>query len=120
MTLIHNGEIESLAEYTACKEIEDEIKNLDDQLAGTGVAGIFKELGSSAKEKGFKSLLGLKDSVSNKMNDKKDLKSKKIDAEKRLEEAKSRLDIASKDFNEKIITLQSRVNEIDEEFNKDR
>jgi len=115
-----NGEIESLAEYTACKEIEDELKNLDDQLAGTGVAGIFKELGSSAKEKGFKSILGLKDSVSNKMNDKKDLKSKKSDAEKRLEEAKSRLDIASKDFNEKIITLQSRVNEIDEEFNKDR
>lgn len=115
-----NGEIESLAEYAACKEIEDEIKNLDDQLAGTGVAGIFKELGSSAKEKGFKSLLGLKDSVSNKMNDKKDLKSKKADAEKRLEEAKSKLDIASKVFNEKTITLQSRVNEIDEEFNKDR
>ncbi|MGN0620634.1 MAG: zinc-ribbon domain-containing protein [Porcipelethomonas sp.] len=113
-------EIESLDEYVSYKEVETELQNINEQLAGTGVTGIFKELGSSSKEKGLKSILGLKDTVSNKMNDKKNLKSKKSDIEKRLDEAKSRLDTASKDCNEKINTLQSRINEIDNEFNKDR
>ena len=112
--------IESLDEYVSYKEVETELKIINEQLAGTGVAGIFKEFSSSSKEKGFKSILGLKDTVSNKMNDKKNLKLKKSYIEKRLDEAKSRLDTASKTHNEKINTLQSRINEIDNEFNKDR
>lgn len=113
-------EIKALDEYASYKEIESELHEINEQLAGTGVTGIFKEFSSSAKEKGFKSILGLKDTISNKRNDKNDFKVKKAEIEKNLEEAKSRLDTASKTHNEKINELQNRVNEIDEEFEKDR
>lgn len=113
-------EIESLDEYAVYKKIESELQDINEQLAGTGVAGIFKEFGSSAKEKGFKSILGLKGTVSNKMSEKKDLKAKNAETEKRLEEAKSRLDTASKSCSEIIKDLQNRIEQIDEEFNKDR
>lgn len=114
------AEIESMSEFAEYKKIEGELHEINEQLAKTGVTGIFKEFGSSAKEKGFKSILGLKDTVSNKMSDKKDLKTKKSETERNLEEAKSRLDIASKSYNEAINDLQNRISQIDEEFNKDR
>ncbi|MGN0613418.1 MAG: zinc-ribbon domain-containing protein [Porcipelethomonas sp.] len=113
-------EIEALDEYASCKEIESDLQEINEQLSGTGVTGIFKEFSSSAKEKGFKSILGLKDTISNKRNDKRDFKEKKAEIEKNLEEAKSRLDTASKTHSDKINELQNRVNEIDEEFEKDR
>lgn len=113
-------EIETLDEYASYKAIESELHGIDEQLSGTGVTGFFKEFGSSAKEKGLKSIRGLKDTFSNKMSDKKALKAKKTETEKSLEEAKSRLDTASESRNATINDLQNRINEIDEEFNKDR
>ncbi|MBP3380436.1 MAG: zinc-ribbon domain-containing protein [Ruminococcus sp.] len=113
-------EIETLDEYASYKAIESELHGIDEQLSGTGVTGFFKEFGSSAKEKGLKSIRGLKDTFSNKMSDKKALKAKKAETEKSLEEAKSRLDTASESRNATINDLQNRINEIDEEFNKDR
>ena len=114
------NEIEDLDEYAVYKKIENELQDINSQLSGTGVTGIFKEIGSSAKEKGFKSILGLKNTISNKMSDKKDLQAKRTEIEKNLAEAKSRLDTASKSHNEKINDLQNRISQIDEEFNKDR
>ena len=113
-------QIEALEEYAVFKAIEKELQELEEQLVGTGVSGIFKEFGSSAKEKGLKSIFGLKDTVSSKMNQKKDLKSRKSEVEARLQEARNSLNLVSKDRNDKIADLKNRVSQIDEEFNKDR
>lgn len=113
------AEIESMSEFAEYKKIKSELHEINEQLAQTGVTGMFKEFGSSAKEKGFKYILGLKDTVSNKMNDKKEWKAKKSETEKHLEKAKSRLETASKSYNETINDLQNRISQIDGEFNKD-
>ena len=44
-------EIKALDEYAAYKKIEGELQDINEQLARTGVTGIFKEFGSSTKEK---------------------------------------------------------------------
>lgn len=114
------NEIESLKEYTSYREIESKLQDINQQMSEAGVTGALKEFGSSVKGKGFKSILGLKDTFSNKMSDKKALKTKKADIENDLTDAKSRLDAASKSQNDTINDLQNRINAIDEEFNKDR
>jgi DNA repair ATPase RecN len=114
------GQIESLDEYTVHKSIENELNEVEGQLSNAGVTGIFKHMGSSAKEKGFKSILGLKDTVSSQMSEKKELKSKKAEVETRLQEAKARLDEAAKNFTDRIAELKQRIDQIEEEFNKDR
>ena len=114
------GQIESLDEYTVHKSIENELNEVEGQLSNAGVTGIFKQMGSSVKEKGFKSILGLKDTVSSQMSEKKELKSKKAEVETRLQEAKARLDEAAKNFTDRIAELKQRIDQIEEEFNKDR
>lgn len=113
-------EISSLEESDTCKQLENELKEIDEKLSGTGVTGIFKGIGSSVKEKGVKSILGIKGTVSDKMSEKKELQAKRAEVEKLLDEAKAKLSEVSKPQNDRIASLQQRIDQINEEFDKDR